>query len=60
MLTTINHLVETNTKVHVIGTKQSGKTSLMHLISRSLVLPSNNTCENWSEIFKKKFTYVRR
>ena len=48
MLTTINHLLEANRKVHVVGNKQSGKTSLMHMISHSLILPSNVSCENWS------------
>jgi ABC-type phosphate/phosphonate transport system ATPase subunit len=46
--------------VHLMGSPQSGKTSLMHFLKSKILLSSTNSADNWSEVLKKKLTYVRR
>ena len=56
----LNHFLSCGMPVHVIGSKQTGKTSLKHMLTKRTDLSALNCVEEWGESLKKRLTYVRR
>lgn len=60
VMSAVCELLNLKIPVHMMGSAQSGKTSLMHFLKRKILLASRSNADSWSEYLKKKLTYVRR